>query len=342
MLSYHPTAKTTVNIRREIKENIDNLTLDAQAKKYNVCIKTIEKWRKRDNFEDAKHGAINPAKSISDIEEYIICEIRKTTLLPLDDLLDVVRNFGIKISRSALNRALKRNNLSNLRDYLKSLNNDNEETKQTSFKEYAIGYVHIDIKYLPKINGERTYLYVAIDRCSRVVFVDIYNDKTAVSANSFLKSVIDYFPFEITKILADNGKEFTDKFNNKSKKPTGKHIFDKTCSDSDIEHRLTKPYTPKTNGMVERVNGKVTVNVLDKIKFDSLEHMKKAIFNYFYSYNYHIKHSGIDRLTPIEYLENEFRENEDKFKYNFEEFNLKNKAILDSYTMGLDNLLKLD
>jgi len=60
------------------------------------------------------------------------------------------------------------------------------------------------------------------------------------------------------------------------------------------EHRLTKPYTPKTNGMVERVNKKVTVNVLDKIKFESLEHMKKSIFSYFYSYNYHIKHSGID------------------------------------------------
>ena len=43
MLSYHPTAKTTVKIRKEIKENIDNLTLDAQAKKYNVCIKTIQK-----------------------------------------------------------------------------------------------------------------------------------------------------------------------------------------------------------------------------------------------------------------------------------------------------------
>ena len=43
MLSYHPTAKTTVNIRREIKENVDNLTLDAQAKKYNVCMKTIQK-----------------------------------------------------------------------------------------------------------------------------------------------------------------------------------------------------------------------------------------------------------------------------------------------------------
>ena len=218
MLSYHPTAlvpctlfeKTTVNIRKEIKENIENLTIKEQAKKYNVSMKTIQKWRNRDNFEDAKHGAINPSKSISDIEEYIICEIRKTTLLPLDDLLEVVNEFGIKITRSSLNRALKRNNLSNLKEYLKTLN-PNEEIKQTAFKEYPIGYIHIDIKYLPKIDNKRSYLYVAIDRASRVVFVDIYEDKTASSANNFLKDVIEYFPFEITKILTDNGKEFTDK-----------------------------------------------------------------------------------------------------------------------------------
>ena len=88
--------------------------------------------------------------------------------------------------------------------------------------------------------------------------------------------------------------------------------------------------------MVERVNGKVSVNVLNKIKFDSLEHMKKSIFNYFYSYNCHIKHSGINRLTPMQYLENEFRENKDKFKYTFEEFILKNKVILYNYMVGLD------
>ena len=38
---------------------------------------------------------------------------------------------------------------------------------------------------------------------------------------------------------------------------TGKHKFDKLCSLSEIEHRLTKPATPKTNGMVERVNGTI-------------------------------------------------------------------------------------
>ena len=39
----------------------------------------------------------------------------------------------------------------------------------------------------------------------------------------------------------------------------------------------------------------------------------------------------------MQYLENEFRKNKDKFKYTFEEFTLKNKVILDNYRVGLDS-----
>ena len=339
MLSYHPTAKTTHNIRQEIKENIENLTLEQQAKKYNVSIPTIQKWRSREVFEDAPHGAINPLKSITDLEEYIICEIRKTSLLPLDDLLDVVNDFGINITRSALDRALRRNGLANLRKYLATLNEDEKE-KDGKFKDYEPGYIHIDIKYLPKIDGKREYLYVAIDRATRFVYVDIYPDKKAESANKFLNSVIDKFPMKITKILTDNGKEFTDRFNNKEKKATGNHIFDKTCKTFEIEHRLTAPYTPKTNGMVERMNGKIAENVLDKIKFGNKEEMKKVIFSYINTYNHNIRHSGINRKTPIEALEIWYNKKREIFKIDIVIFK-QNPSISYKYKKGLDNYFSI-
>ena len=339
MVSYHPRAKTTIAIRKAIKENREGLSVLQQAKKYNVASRTILKWRHRDNFEDAKHGAIKPKKSINDLEEYIICEIRKTALLPLDDLLDVVTELGIKITRSSLDRALRRNGLGNLQKYLCSLSEE-KKPHYKDFKEYAPGFVHIDIKYLPKIDGLRHYLFVAIDRATRTVFVEIYPDKSKASANTFLNQVISYFPFEIKKILTDNGKEFTDRFSRNRNKPTGHHIFDQTCKLNKIEHRLTKAYSPQTNGMVERVNGKIAQNVLNKIKFKTIKEMEASIMNYIYSYNFYIKHSSIGRKTPMDALEKAWISKKNKIKFknrNFDVFRKLNEKLINSYRVGLDN-----
>jgi len=60
------------------------------------------------------------------------------------------------------------------------------------------------------------------------------------------------------ELLTDNGKEFTDRlFGGAQRKPSGSHEFDQLCQALGIEHRLTKPGTPQTNGMVERFNGRI-------------------------------------------------------------------------------------
>jgi transposase InsO family protein len=37
-------------------------------------------------------------------------------------------------------------------------------------------------------------------------------------------------------------------------KPSGDHPFDRICARHAITHRLTQPFRPQTNGMVERFN----------------------------------------------------------------------------------------
>ncbi|WP_165742470.1 integrase core domain-containing protein, partial [Candidatus Thiosymbion oneisti] len=69
---------------------------------------------------------------------------------------------------------------------------------------------------------------------------------------------IEQAPFTITKLLTDNGKAFTDRFcATGQRQPTGAHAFDRVCADNQIEHRLIKPRTPQTNGMIERFNGRI-------------------------------------------------------------------------------------
>src|ERR687889_702513 len=123
------------------------------------------------------------------------------------------------------------------------------------FRTYELGFVHVDVKHLPKLRDKdgvtrKRFLFVAIDRCSRWVHVAVKDDETTASAVAFLKEAVQAFPFEITHVLTDRGSCFT------------ADGFEAACREVAVQHRTTRPYTPKTNGMVERFNGRVQREVL--------------------------------------------------------------------------------
>jgi transposase InsO family protein len=113
----------------------------------------------------------------------------------------------------------------------------------------------MDIKHLPKLrtaNGEsrKRSLSVAIDRCSRWVHLAVKDDELTGSAIAFLNEAIGAAPFKITHVLTDRGSCFT------------ADGFEAACRKLKVEHRKTKPYTPQTNGLAERFNGRVQREVL--------------------------------------------------------------------------------
>jgi hypothetical protein len=66
--------------------------------------------------------------------------------------------------------------------------------------------------------------------------------ETAANARRFLTELVRTCPIKISRILTDNGKEFTDRlFASRHREPTGCYAFDKLCRELKIEHRLTKP-----------------------------------------------------------------------------------------------------
>ncbi|MFP3367592.1 IS481 family transposase, partial [Pseudoalteromonas sp. SIMBA_148] len=75
--------------------------------------------------------------------------------LGLDDLLVVAREFlPPKLSRSALQRMLKRREVPTLAKLARRDAEGDEKPKHRPFKDYEPGYVHIDIKHLPQMPDE--------------------------------------------------------------------------------------------------------------------------------------------------------------------------------------------
>ena len=303
MLAGLQRPNSTPAIRMEIQTS--SLSERELARHYNITRATVRKWKKRESTEDRSHRPLNLNATLSPSEEEIVVELRKTLLLPLDDLLVVVREFiHPEMSRSALDRCLRRHAVSNLQ--LLTPTEEKEVAPKKSFKDYDPGFVHVDVKYLPQMPDEdsRKYLFVAIDRATRWVYLEIKPDKSAAAAQIFLNNVIQKAPFTIIKILTDNGKEFTDRFcATGQREPTGKHLFDQTCAEHGIEHRLIKPRRPQTNGMVERFNGRIA-EIVGQTRLTSAAHLQETLLKYCQLYNHHIPQKRLGHVAPIQALKN--------------------------------------
>lgn len=117
---------------------------------------------------------------------------------------------------------------------------------------------------------------------------------------------------KIQKILTDNGSQFTDRFTSKDKRATGKHVFDVSCTEMGIEHRLSPPRHPQTNGMVERFNGRIS-GVVKQTRFTSSTELETTLTHYLNVNNNYIPQRALNHLTPIQSLKKWYTEKPDLF-----------------------------
>ena len=139
MSEVHAQARTTPRIRAEIKAS--TASVQELALRYNVTAPTIRKWRTRDDVQDLSHRPHRLCTTLSPGEEAVVIELRKTLMLPLDDLLAVTREFvDAKVTRAALARCLTRHGVGNLRQMQAELNPGAAPVVKT-FKSYEPGFV---------------------------------------------------------------------------------------------------------------------------------------------------------------------------------------------------------
>jgi transposase InsO family protein len=250
----------------------------------------------------------------------VIVAFRRHTLLPLDDCLYALQPTLPHLTRSSLHRCLQRHGVSRLPQV------EGEASPKRKFKAYPIGYFHIDIAEVRTAEG-KLYLLVAIDRTSKFAFVELRETVSRRDAADFLRRLIEAVPYKVHTVLTDNGTHFTDPAGDSwspveiremiaEQKPFRAHAFEYACALNDIDHRLTKPKHPWTNGQVERMNRTIKDATVKRYFYESHDQLRSHLRDFVSAYNFARRLKTLKGLTPYEFVCKAWTSQPQRFKLN--------------------------
>jgi transposase InsO family protein len=164
---------------------------------------------------------------------------------------EIARRTGL--SPASVSRILRRARLSRWRDL-------NPPPPVQRYEHPRPGdLLHLDIKGMTRfsdvsrrgdgrLRGKSKHpgflaLHVAVDDHSRMAFTQMLPDQKAETTIGFLHSAVDFFArhgIGVRALLTDNGSCYR----------SGQ--FRTACQQMQLQHRRTRPYTPRTNGKAER------------------------------------------------------------------------------------------
>lgn len=296
----HGSARTTPAIRRAIQASTESLA--KLAARYALNPKTVAKWRGRTTSQDAPMGPREPVSTVlTPLEEAAAVALRQRTLLPLDDCLYTLQEAIPHLTRSSLHRLFVRHGISCL-----PVEEPPAGSEKKGFKAYAIGYFHVDFAEL-RLQDGKYYLFVAIDRTSKLTFAELHPEATAERAADFWQRVVEAVPYRIHTVLTDNGVQFTQLPHRRSvSKP---HLFDGVCQARGIEHRCTLVAHPWTNGQVERMNRTLKEATVKQYQYETIGELKAHLQTFLQAYNQGKRLKKLRGQTPCEFVRAEYAKN---------------------------------
>jgi transposase InsO family protein len=303
----HENARLTPKGREAMVRAVvdDGLSKAEAARRYNTTSKTVAKWVERYRKEGVKglrDRSSRPHCSPSQTPQAACATVES---------LRRQRHTGeqiakqLAISPATVSRILRRLGLNRLSAL------EPAEPVRRYEREKPGELIHIDIKKLGKFNqighritGDRTgqsnsrgvgweYVHVCIDDHSRIGFADIMPDQKKRSAIAFLRTAVAYYAsvgVKVERVMTDNGSCYKSS------------AFRRACGRLGLRHIRTKPYTPKTNGKVERFIQTSLREWAYAYAYENSRQRKQQLPAWLHRYNWHRPHTGIGNKTPISRL----------------------------------------
>ena len=203
-------------------------------------------------------------------------------------------------SETTIYNICKRNNLNRLRK------TEKEEKRRIIMSKIG-ELAHIDLHQISKgitiAEPNKTYYILGvIDDYTRLCWLELLDDKTALTVMFATLKAFNMlrmrYDFEIDSVMSDNGAEFG---SGRFAKNKDTHPFERLLTEMEMKHIYTKPYTPKTNGKIERFWKTLEEEFLEDSLFEDEEDLKNEILGFIAYYNEHRAHSSLNGLTPLEF-----------------------------------------
>ena len=133
-------------------------------------------------------------------------------------------------------------------------------------------------------------VHLAIDDHSRVSFALVKTDECGQSCAQFLRQALAYYAslgVPIERVMTDNGTGYRSK------------AFRAACAELGVRQLRTRPYTPKTNGKVERFVQTSLREWAYARPYLSSAQREAALQPFLHRYNWHRPHSALNRQPPM-------------------------------------------
>ena len=301
-MDLHQNARLTWRSRETLanKIMIEKLTLKAAAAAFNVSRKTAAKWLRRyrtlgvPGLRDRSSRPLHsPLRTSSELIAQVIALRRQ--LSPAYSIAQTTR-----LSPATVSRILQRAHLNRWRHL-------HPAPPVVRYEHPAPGdLLHLDIKGMTRYqqvsirgDGRRRgrpqfagwqALHVAIDDHSRLAFSRMLPNQQAATAIAFLRAAVAFYAqhgISIRRLLTDNGSCYRS------------HHFRTACLQLGIQHRFTRPYTPRTNGKAERFIQTALREWAYVRHYLNSEERDQQLLPWLEHYNFHRPHGSLGYAPPI-------------------------------------------
>jgi transposase InsO family protein len=300
----HKNARTTLHSRQILVERIgQGLPAWQVAQDLGVSRQTVQKWLARMRAEG--HGGLQdrssrPAHSPTALPK---AKLERIAALRLHRLTAEQIGQRLGLPRSTVARHLGSLGMGKL----PPLHPPPPVVRYE--REHPGELIHIDTKKLGRfqrlghrVTGNRhqssrhagwDYLHVCVDDASRLAYAEIHPDELRYTASRFLIHSLRFFSshgVQVQRVMTDNGTAYRSK------------AFAKTCRWLRLQHKRTRPYTPRTNGKAERFIQTLLRQWAYRRAYPNSGLRNAALPGWLHRYNHLRPHASLGRKPPVSRL----------------------------------------